>query len=166
MSSIPPHTPCSPPVSRAFGARTFLLGMLAGSGILLAGMLLGGASKVGPGAAEPDGAVRFDTLRARRFEVVDSQGDTVARLRAGKHGGVIQVFDNNNITRAEICSSGTITVFREDGHPLAAVGQAVANNPGGRIVVFDPEGSIAARLPGWVNGSDEPRTSLPITMGQ
>ena len=146
--------------------RTFFLGMLTGAAILASGMLLSGATRQGPGAADHDGAVRFDTLRARRFEVIDSQGDVVARLRAGKEGGLIQVYDRNNITRAEISAEGTVTVFHEDARPLASVGQAAAANPGGRIVVFDPEGSIAARLPGWVNGSDQPRSAFPLTLGQ
>ena len=146
--------------------RTFSLGMLAGAGILIAGIFLGGANSALPVSADPDGAVRFDTIRARRFEVIDSQGAVVARLRAGKDGGLIQVYDRNNITRAEISAAGTVTIFHEDARPLASIGQAIANNPGGRIVVFDPEGSIAARLPGWVNGSDQPRSSFPITLGQ
>ncbi len=160
----------SPTATRHHSARTFTLGMLAGSAILIAGMFLAAATPaLSPsqhGSSEPDGAVRFDTIRARRFEVLDSQGAVVARLRSGKDGGVIQVYDRNNITRAEISAEGTVTVFHKDARPLASIGCAVATNPGGRIVVFDTEGSIAARLPGWVNGSDEPRSSFPLSLGQ
>lgn len=136
--------------------KSFVAGMAAGAGILIAGTMLGGAGKTGADRYF-GGVVEFDTIRARRVEVIRQTGDVAVQLRSGKDGGLLRVLDRFGDERAELNGDGSATFFCEGGRPLARVGSCInadrlgaTDIPRGQLLVFDAYGSVVGKLPGWV----------------
>lgn len=142
--------------------RSFALGMIAGGVLLGAGMLLGASGTT----TSRDGArlAEFDTITARRLDIVRPNGEVVVRLRAGKDGGLVRVMDRGENLRAEINGSGNIAVFGDQGESLVRVGPVESGRgwsgvATGELLLFDQNGSVVGRLPGWVDAPASPAPS-------
>jgi len=137
--------------------RSFVWGALAGGGLLAAGMLLGAS---GSSEQSVQRVAEFDTIIARRIDIVRPGGEVVMRLRTGKDGGVLHVLDRDERERVELAGDGSMSVISGDGKRLARLG-SVETRRGwegideGELLVFDRYGTVIGRMPGWITAREE-----------
>ena len=99
----------------ATSRSSFLLGMLTGGGLLLAGLLLGGMGQNSsqPGGAGAAGDDILDIVRARRVEIVDDVGTVRAALGRNANGGTLSVRDTlgRTVLLASAAETGGVMVI-------------------------------------------------------
>src|SRR5690606_31500178 len=128
----------------------FLLGMIVGSGLLAAGMLLGGASATrssnnsDTAAMAAGDSAPSDLVRARRIEIVDEVGTVLLALGTNKDGGSVSVRDRLGKTTLLASATehgGTLLLTNtRTGRPAFVVS---ATSEGGRSTLFSENGHAA-----------------------
>lgn len=129
----------------------FLLGMIVGSGLLAAGMLLGGASATRGSNSNSDTAAMAagdsapsDLVRARRIEIVDEVGTVLLALGTNKDGGSVSVrdrFGKTTLLASATEHGGTLLLTEtRTGRPAFLVS---ATSEGGRSTLFSENGHAA-----------------------
>lgn len=116
-------------------ASSFVLGMMTGGGLLLAGLLLGGQG-TGPGESPVQ-----DVVRTRRVEIVDNVGTVRAALGSNAAGGTLSVRDTMGRTAllASASAHGGALVINSTDHKQPAF-IAGADAHGGAMQVFSDAG--------------------------
>ena len=141
--------PGAPTMARS--TNSFLLGMLTGGGLLLAGLLLGGMNQSAPA----DGATAdvLDVVRARRVEIVDDIGTVRAALGSNTNGGTLSVRDKlgRTVLLSSASDTGGVLVINNTAsqHPAFMAG---AEADGGAMHVFSDQGIRVVEASGRAHG--------------
>ena len=137
--------------------KTFLAGLIAGGTLFTVGLMLGGAGNArgyghGPsnGPAYHGGTATFDSITARRFELVDRYGNTKIEMRASDDGGAFTIYDTNGDRRVKLTGEGAVTVFDKQGRArVRMTAQGNLHTPhlrGGQVLAYNRAGQISGKL--------------------